>query len=125
MRTSHAAAALLFLATLEGSSGWGHASFRTKRRHASRFYSSSSDPSTTTTTFTVPCFPLQKSLRFPTDAIGLNLHEPRFLALADHVLGTDNQTFGAIYSGNKPHVVPGGLGSPTLGGSAQYFKSPC
>lgn len=64
-------------------------------------------------TFTVPCFPLHKRHRLPTDFVGLNLHEPRYLALADAVLEFENRTFGAVYSGSSPHFIRDGVGSPT------------
>ena len=63
--------------------------------------------------YTVPCFPVHKRHRLPTDSLGLNLHEPRYLALADKVLALENRTFGAVYSGSSPHFIRDGVGLPT------------
>jgi hypothetical protein len=63
--------------------------------------------------FSVPCFPVHKRHRLPTDSLGLNLHEPRYLALADKVLALENRTFGAVYSGSSPHFIRDGVGLPT------------
>jgi hypothetical protein len=62
-------------------------------------------------TMTFPIFPLQKSVRLPTDSLVLNLYEPRYLALSEYILG--NQTvpiFGALHSSDKPQLVKNAVG---------------
>ena len=56
----------------------------------------------------VPLFPLRKASRVPTDSLVLNLFEPRYLAMAERVLGTDG-VFGAMQC-QGPHVLPRGRG---------------
>eukprot|EP00977_Amphora_coffeiformis_P020847 scaffold8602_cov196-Amphora_coffeaeformis.AAC.5 len=58
--------------------------------------------------WTIPIFPLQKSIRLPGETLTLNLYEKRYLALAAWI--RDNQTdtqqaFGALYASNKPQIV--------------------
>ena len=63
--------------------------------------------------FTVPCIPLQNTVKFPSDFLNMNLHERRHLQLAEHVLNSENRTFGVFYSGNKNHTVHDRIGDFT------------
>lgn len=79
--------------------------------------SSASDLPNTTNSFTLPVFPLRKTVRLPSESLVLNLYEERYLALAESVLAQQQQQsttppciFGAIYSSNKPQMIKGGSG---------------
>jgi len=58
----------------------------------------------------LPVFPL-KRVRLPTEDIGLNLIEDRYLSLAESVIGSTNQTFGAVCCRNHPHRIRAGVGA--------------
>lgn len=61
-------------------------------------------------TLILPVFPLRKSVRVPSEALTLNLYEPRYLQLAEYVLKQEQQWFGAMYSSKKPQFVAKGDG---------------
>ena len=63
--------------------------------------------------FTVPCIPLPNTVKFPSDFLNMNLHERRYLQLAENVLNSENRTFGVFYSGNKNHTVHDRMGDFT------------
>jgi len=66
----------------------------------------SEDPPTIPTTFPLAIFPLRKAVKFPTDLVTLNLYEPRYLALAEHVLESrDPPLFGALYAADKVQMI--------------------
>ena len=58
--------------------------------------------------WTIPIFPLRKTIKLPGESLTLNLYEERYLALATWI--SDNQAdtqqaFGALYTSNKPQIV--------------------
>jgi len=65
--------------------------------------------------FELAVFPLRKQHKFPTDALTLNLYEPRYLQLASWVLNqsldrkTDRRCFGAFYASGKAQMVRDGV----------------
>eukprot|EP00980_Cylindrotheca_fusiformis_P015449 scaffold4343_cov144-Cylindrotheca_fusiformis.AAC.27 len=59
---------------------------------------------------TFPVFPLRKSVLLPTETLKLNLYEPRYLAMSEHILEQDDPLFGALYASEKPQIVKGGKG---------------
>ena len=67
------------------------------------------------TSFELAVFPLRKQHKFPTDALTLNLYEPRYLQLASWVLNqsldgkTDRRYFGAFYASGKAQMVRDGV----------------
>jgi hypothetical protein len=61
-------------------------------------------------TLILPVFPLRKSVRVPSEALTLNLYEPRYLQLAEYVLKHEQQWFGAMYSSKKPQFIAKGDG---------------
>mmetsp|Transcript_28025 Transcript_28025/g.40115 ORF Transcript_28025/g.40115 Transcript_28025/m.40115 type:complete len:348 (+) Transcript_28025:60-1103(+) len=80
-------------------------------------------PQASSTILTLPVFPLQKAVKFPTDEVTLNLFEERYLALADRVLyGAANDVttvppsmmFGAWYCSNRSQIVRNGVVSPLI-----------
>lgn len=60
--------------------------------------------------FTLPIFPLRRSVKVPTERFTLNLYEERYIALAEHVLKENNGIFGALYCSHKAQIVPSGKG---------------
>jgi Lon protease-like protein len=58
----------------------------------------------------LPVFPLQKSVRLPTESLRLNLYEERYLAMSEFILEQDLPVFGALYASDKPQIVKGGQG---------------
>jgi hypothetical protein len=78
-----------------------------------------------TNTFLLPIFPLRKRVRFPSDRLTLNLYEPRYIAMCDYILQHKYQEspvdddekdksmsyiFGAMYTSDKPQIVPQSTG---------------
>lgn len=61
-------------------------------------------------TFVLPVFPLRKSIRVPSEALTLNLYEPRYLELAEYVLECSPRWFGAMYCSKKPQFIREGDG---------------
>lgn len=78
------------------------------RRHPS--LRSSRAEAETKDTFILPIFPLRKSVRVPSEALTLNLYEPRYLKLAEHVLEREPRWFGAMYCSKKPQFIREGDG---------------
>ena len=64
-------------------------------------------------TFVLPVFPSRKSVRVPSEALTLNLYEPRYLDLAEYVLKHEPRWFGALYCSKKPQLIRGGEGPIT------------
>jgi len=58
----------------------------------------------------LPVFPLRKSVRMPSEALTLNLYEPRYLELAKYVLEEKPRWFGALYCSKKPQFMQQGEG---------------
>ena len=87
------------------------------RQESLRFLSSQESTTSTsdgdTGLLELPVFPLRKKVKVPTDFVMLNLYEERYLALMDRVIASEDQLFGAIYAGQKPHVVRGGRAPAT------------
>jgi len=73
--------------------------------------SESEIPTPKPSTFHLPIFPLRKTVRFPTDSLRLNLYEPRYLALCEHVLAQpdDRKLFGAAFASHKAQLIRGGV----------------
>jgi Lon protease-like protein len=61
-------------------------------------------------TIILSVFPLQKSVRLPTDVLTLNLYEPRYLALSEYILSKSIPAFGAIYASDKAQLIKMGVG---------------
>ena len=87
------------------------------------FISAWNHPQASSTVLTLPIFPLQKAVKFPTDEVTLNLYEERYLALADRVLYgatndgttvTPSMMFGAWYCSNRSQIVRNGVVSPLI-----------
>jgi Lon protease-like protein len=65
--------------------------------------------------FTVPIFPLRKTVRLPTESLTLNLYEERYIDMAEAILASPNVSFGVIYSSHKPQIIKhGGFSSPVV-----------
>lgn len=58
----------------------------------------------------LPVFPLRRSVKLPTEIIKLSLYESRYLQMAQDIIGSENQVFGAFYSSDKPQIVKAGSG---------------
>lgn len=78
--------------------------------------------------FLLPIFPLRKRVRFPTDALTLNLYEERYLAMSDYIISPETlkwsittmsqllaaPCFGALYSSDKPQIITQGGATPIV-----------
>ena len=60
--------------------------------------------------FTIPIFPLRKTIKLPGERTTLNLYEERYLALGTWILQANQndatqRVFGALYVSDKPQIV--------------------
>jgi len=66
------------------------------------------DCSATSLPWTIPIFPLRKSIKFPGESLTLNLYEERYLALGTwirHNQTNTQQMFGALYASEMPQII--------------------
>jgi hypothetical protein len=80
-------------------------------------------PSSNLASFSLPIFPLRKSVKYPTDDVPLTLYEERYLSLADHVLYGKNRgaspvvpsmVFGAWHCSAKSQIVRNNTITPLI-----------
>lgn len=80
-------------------------------------------PSSRHASFSLPVFPLRKSVKFPTDDVSLTLFEERYLSLADHVLYGKRRglspvappmIFGAWHCSTKSQIVRNNTITPLI-----------
>jgi Lon protease-like protein len=68
----------------------------------------------TTTLLSLPIFPLRKKVRLPTETLTLNLYEERYLAMAESILDSQYNLFGAVFASDKPQMVSRGGTGPIV-----------